>query len=131
MAFTKDEAIVKLKEWADAMEVMDDTADFQEACETLCMAVMRERLAFNDEDRSFSLKLFDPIQMEKSRIELIKIRRISVDEMRVAERYTEKEKVSSSEAVIAKACGLKLAESSKLMDKDIATIGCVRSTFFV
>jgi hypothetical protein len=130
MAFTKDEAIVKLKEWAEWLDVNTDTADFAEAVETLVKPVMSERLDFDADKEIFRLKLASPIVMEKGNRELLEIRELTLDDKRSVQRYKDNEKIDMVEAIYAKAAGISLAEASKLKGRDFSVITAINQVFF-
>ena len=130
MAITKDEAINRIDEWADYLEVNKETDEYKDAIETLMMPVINERLAFDLDGEKFRLKLVKPLVMENKKIELIEIHEVELDEMRTIQKYKERETIDATEAVLAKACDLSIAEASKFGKRDIAVLTCINQVFF-
>ena len=126
----KPEAVVKMKEWADYLEVASDGEDWESAIETLALPIINDRLDFNKEDETFTLVLKSPIEMASGNKEILTIRELSIDEKRCVERYKDSEKISMVEAIYAKSCGLSLAEASKIKGRDFTVIATINSVFF-
>lgn len=127
---TKAEAIELLKMWADYLEVPTDTEGFEGAIETLALPVMNKRLDFDETKEVFLLKLVSPLEMETSKIEMVTIRELALNEKRCVEKYKDSEKISMAEAIYAKSCGLKLAEASRLKGRDFSVVVAINSVFF-
>lgn len=127
---TKAEAVAKMKEWADYLEVASDGGDWDAAVEVLSLPIINGRLDFNREDETFSLLLKAPIEMASGNKEILTIRELSIDEKRCVERYKDSEKISMVEAIYAKSCGLSLAEASKIKGRDFTVIATINSIFF-
>lgn len=126
----KPEAVAKMKEWADYLEVASDGEDWDNAVDVLTLPIINGRLDFNKEDETFSLLLKAPIELQTTNKELLTIRELAIDEKRCVERYKDSEKISMVEAIYAKSCGLTLAEASKIKGRDFTVIATINSVFF-
>ena len=127
---SKEAAIAEIKEWADYLEINQETADYTEAIETLLMPVINNRLAFDIESESFKLKLIRPIEMENKKVELVDVHEVVISELKGVQKYKDSEKIDAAELVLAKSCGISLAEASKLGKRDIAVLNCLNQVFF-
>lgn len=127
---TKAEAIAKMTEWADYLEVPTDGEDWDAAIEVLSLPIINGRLDFNKDDETFSLLLKAPIELQSENKELLTIRELSINEKRCVERYKDNEKISMVEAIYAKSCGISLAEASRIKGRDFTVIATVNSVFF-
>lgn len=127
---TKEKAIEKLKDWATILEAPIDTDDFASAIESLTIPVINERLDFNDDLFTFKYKLLQPIALETTKIELVEIHELSVDEQRCIQKYKDNEKVDSAVALLSKVLSVTIAEASKIKSRDFGVINAVNSVFF-
>jgi hypothetical protein len=128
---TKAEAVAKMTEWANYLEVPTEGEDWDAAIETLAIPIMNGRLDFSEDDETFTLVLKAPIEFDGGgKKEMITIRETTMNDKRVAERYKENEKISQVEAIYAKSCDLKLGEASRLKGRDISVITAVNQVFF-
>ena len=126
----QEKAVKQIEEWADWLEINKFTDDFKEAIDTLLVPVMNERLAFNEESESFKLKLIRPIEMENKKVELVDVHEVVISELKGVQKYKDSEKIDAAELVLAKSCGISLAEASKLGKRDIAVLNCLNQVFF-
>jgi hypothetical protein len=126
----KPEAVAKMKEWADYLEVASDGEDWDNAVDVLTLPIINDRLDFNKEDETFTIVLKAPIEMASGKKEILTIRELAIDEKRCVERYKDSEKISMVEAIYAKSCGLTLAEASKIKGRDFTVIATINSVFF-
>lgn len=126
----KSEAVAKMKEWADYLEVPTDGEDWEAAVEVLSLPIINGRLDFNKDDETFSLLLKAPIELQSENKELLTIRELSINEKRCVERYKDNEKISMVEAIYAKSCDITLAEASRIKGRDFTVIATVNSVFF-
>lgn len=127
---TKEQAIEKLKEWADFLEVPTDTDDFKDMLESLALPVINGRLDYDIDSETFKYKLLKPIQLETTKIELVEMHELSVDEQRCIQKYKDNEKVDTAVALLAKVLSVSLAEASKISARDFGAINAVNSVFF-
>ena len=128
---TRQEAIEKIKEWALYLEATDPDADgFGEAIEPLILPVVNERLDFNIDSCTFTMKLIKPIVGEKSNTEVVEIHEPILSEQKVVQRYKDSEGIDRTEALLAKCAGIALGEASKLGTRDIGVISAVVTVFF-
>ena len=128
---TRQEAIEKVKEWALYLESTDPEAEgFAEAIEPLILPVVNGRLDFDLESGVFNLKLLKPIQGEKETKELLTIHELTMEEMKVVQRFKDAEKIDQSEALMAKVIGIPLGHASKIGSRDRSVISAVTTVFF-
>lgn len=127
---SKEAAIAEIKEWADHLEINQETSDFTEAIETLLMPVINNRLMFDMDSDSFKLKLIRPIEMENKKVELVDVHEVVISELRNIQKYKDNEKIDATEMVLAKSCGITVAEASKLGKRDIAVLNAINQVFF-
>jgi len=126
----RDAAVAKLKSWADHLEVDTESEDFQASMNALVMPVMKGRLDFDFEDERFRYQLLQPIANQNSTKEIVEIRELDYEKSKVLDRFKENESVAQATAMIARSCGLQIAEAEKLINRDIRKINAVIVGFF-
>jgi len=128
----KQEAIDKIKQWADVLEADIDAQYFEGVIEQLTMPVKNGRLDFNPENFSFKYKLFCPIEKaDGETIELVDIKEISLNETKSIQNFKKGQQIDASMALLAKVCGIEMGFAGRLRNRDIAVINAVSLGFFV
>jgi hypothetical protein len=131
MGLNRQEAIEKIKDWAVRLEATDPGAKgFDEAIEPLVIPVMNERLDYDIETGSFTLKLMKPLVGEKTKVEVITLHELTLSDQKVIQRYKDAEGVDKAEALIAKAADIALGDAAKLGSRDLNAASAVLTVFF-
>jgi hypothetical protein len=125
-----EDARALLTMWGDALDINTETTDFSDACDVLIPAVRSERLAYDEDAETFSLKLSAPLVLQAGKREMLTIKELTLDEKRGIEKFKDSEKISMVEAIYAKAAGLSLAEASKIKGRDFSVVSAICTVFF-
>jgi hypothetical protein len=132
-AITRKDAETLLLQWGESLEVDVESDGFQKVIKQLAMAVMKERLSFDEMKRVFTYQLISPIEKKdgSGSIEILTIKELSMQETKVVQRFKESESIQQSEALIAESCGLELGFAGRLLQRDVGNINGVIVGFFV
>lgn len=130
--FSENEAIEKIRSWADYLEVDSDSEAFQDVIEEIKFAVRKGRIDFNFDTSSFSVHLLSPIEKaDGERIEIVTVRELAMGEKVAYDRYKDGQSVRQAIELIARACELELGFAERLKDRDVTRINALVLGFFV
>jgi hypothetical protein len=124
---SESEAVERLHEWAEDMEVDTSTEQFDDVVKTLKIPVRKESIVYDSEKKSFKYKLFSPIKKADGSepISVIEIASTTMERKRAIQNYKDSQKVDQALEMIAASTGLEIGFAGRLMDKDITRINAV------
>jgi hypothetical protein len=124
---SESEAIERLHEWAEDMEVDTSIEQFDDVVKTLKIPVRKESLIYDAENKSFKYKLFSPIKKADGSepISIVDIASTTMERKRAIQNYKDSQKVDQALEMIAASTSLEIGFAGRLMDKDITRINAV------
>lgn len=121
LEMTREKAEELLIEWAKYLELDTKRALFKDLQDELTGVIENERLSFNEETEVFTYKLLKPVGGKS----LIEIRETDFKEKKILQKYTDKEGIDSSIALMAKHTNFTFKEVESLKSRDQMKINAV------
>lgn len=126
----REQAVEKLNEWAEFLEIDTESEHFAASRDALIMPLIKGRLDFDRETERFRYRLLKPIRHENSNQEIIEIREMSGERSKILDRFKDNESVQQANALLSRSCGISIAEAEQLINRDIRKINAVILGFF-
>ncbi|PKL40749.1 MAG: hypothetical protein CVV44_03845 [Spirochaetae bacterium HGW-Spirochaetae-1] len=128
----RGDAIKKIYEWAECLEVDTEREHFKDVVEELTLPVMKDRLDFDLEEEVFRYKLLSPIvkQDGSGSIEILTIKETDMNENKEIQRFKDNQSIDQATALLSKACGIPVGFVSRIKQRDIGKINAVVLGFF-
>lgn len=121
----------ELQDIIDFWEVNPEGAGWASSRARLLHVIGNGRLVLDKETEVVRLTLVKPIALENGKtLSELELREPTSDDMRVMDKYGEKEKVASTLHLASKMTGQPLGVINRLASRDVSGLGAVAALFF-